>query len=151
MVGKSKGGEYEKITENLVSVFEKTKKLSSNNQIQELDLFAERLDPNAVDQLTIEVVKLENDLKKSLLHHDQAMHTEQQKTIRSSVDKAGIRPMVANRHSWFTAAYVLIFEVAEAFGYGTGANWEILTLIASPTLAWFGFRTWDKFSKQGGS
>ena len=56
-----------------------------------------------------------------------------------------------NRHSYYTMLYVCAFEVAEAFGYGTGASMELAMLIASPTLAYFGFRTFDKFSKQGAS
>jgi cytochrome c1 len=150
MIGKNKGGRYEKITESLVDVFEKNKSYPKEAQELYLNDAIQESDSSAIRELNVEVLTLENDLKKSMLEHDQVMHTEQQKTIRSSADKAGIRPKVANRHSWFTAAYVMLFEAAEAFGHGTGADWEILTLIASPTLAWFGFRTWDKFSKQGG-
>jgi hypothetical protein len=82
-------------------------------------------------------------------------HHEQQETIRTG-DTAGdeyvrrTRPKIA-RQSWAgTAIYVFTTELIQAFGHGQGADWSLAVVMLSPAAAYFGFRTWDKFSPNFG-
>ncbi|MGQ8367116.1 hypothetical protein [Glaciecola sp. 1036] len=142
-VGKSAG-----ILADAIEAFQNN---PTSNERLLLQSTIDSLDPNELSELKVELEKLEVEKKKLVLEHDETMHTQQQETIRTSQDIKGVRPAIASRHSWFTIVYIFVFELAAIFEKGSGSNWEITVLIASPTLAWFGFRTWDKFSKQGAS
>jgi hypothetical protein len=150
MFGQSKGGNTEFVAETIAEVVEKVKGLPNAEKTAKIQAVVDSLDPNEVTQLKISLAQINASREKAALDHDLGMHQAQQKTLQST-DIKGVRPAIANRHSWFTIAYIISFEALAAFGKGTGANWEIATLIAAPTLAWFGFRTWDKFSRQGSS
>jgi len=81
----------------------------------------------------------------------QSAHEQQQQTIRGGDTSADeyvrhTRPLLA-RQSWYgTIAYVLIFEGAKLFSYGTGASLEIAMVMLAPAAAYLGFRTGDKFA-----
>jgi len=149
LFGDSKGGHVQQVTDTLATVLDATQGRPAEERQAEIESQLNQLDPNIVQEVKSGLAQIEAERENNRLNHDLGMHTEQQKTIRSSQDIQGTRPAIANRHSYFTALYLFVFEGLEAFSYGTGANWEIATLLASPTLAWFGFRTWDKFSRQG--
>jgi hypothetical protein len=152
MFGQSKGGNTEFVAETIADVVERVQGEPSHPETKaaKIQAVVDSLDPAEVTQLKISLAQINASREKAVLEHDLGMHQAQQKTLQS-LDIKGVRPQIANRHSWFTIAYLIGFEGLAAFGKGTGANWEIATLIAAPTLAWFGFRTWDKFSKQGSS
>lgn len=82
----------------------------------------------------------------------QHAHQQQQETIRGgdSSDDTYVRhtrPKMA-RQSWYgTFLYVSVFEVLEAYGKGTGADWDIALILLSPAAAYLGFRTGDKFAE----
>ena len=150
LFGKSQGGNIERTTETISAVLDTIQGKPSQEQVNRLQAVVDSLPPEEVTKLKVNLEQIAAEREKNRLDYDLAMHTEQQKTIRS-VDPKGVRPETANRHSYYTMLYVCAFEVTEAFGYGTGASMELAMLIASPTLAYFGFRTFDKFSKQGAS
>lgn len=150
MFGASKGGVTETVSEKIADTVEIVNGMSTPHKEAKLQALVDSLPPEEISKLKVNLEQIAAEREKNRLDYDQAMHVEQQKTIRS-VDPKGVRPETANRHSYYTMLYVCAFEVAEAFGYGTGASMELAMLIASPTLAYFGFRTFDKFSKQGAS
>lgn len=145
MFGQSKGGNTEAVAETVADLIDSSNGKPTEAQMQAM---VKSLDPVAIKELQLGLAQIEAEREKNQLDHDLGMHKAQQATIQS-IDVKGVRPEIANRHSWFTVLYLFVFEGAAIFGKGTGANWEVATLIAAPTLAWFGFRTWDKFSKQG--
>jgi hypothetical protein len=147
LIGKATGGKTEFAAEKIAELIDGKPGKPTEASMQAM---VKSLDPLAIQELSVSLAQIEADKQKAALDHDLGMHQAQQDTIQS-VDIKGVRPEIANRHSWFTAIYLFAFEAGAAFGYGTGANWEVATLLAAPTLAWFGFRTWDKFSKQGAS
>lgn len=148
-LGDSKGGNFKTATDNLARVLDTVNGEPTQTQQQQIEAAAAQIDPAIMQEIQLELAKIEAVREQNLLTHHLGMHTQQQKTIRSSQDVSGTRPKIANRHSWITAVYIVGFEALSAFGHGSGASWEIATLLASPVLAWFGFRTWDKFSRQG--
>lgn len=89
------------------------------------------------------------------LEDQQEAHKEQQETIREG-DKATdqyvrrTRPKMAKQSWWATAAYLLIMEILQAFGHGTGANMAVAGMLASPAWAYMGFRTIDKVKGKEG-
>ena len=150
LFGKSKGGNIERTTETISAVLDTIQGKPSPDQVNRLQAVVDSLPQDEVTELKVSLEKIAAEREKNRLDYDLAMHTEQQKTIRS-VDPKGVRPETANRHSYYTMLYVCAFEIGKAFGYGDGASMELAMLIASPTLAYFGFRTFDKFSKHGAS
>lgn len=80
---------------------------------------------------------------------EQREHEQTQLTIRSGDNAESeyvrdTRPLIA-RQSWYaTMAYVFLFEGAEAFKLGTGAEWDLAGLLVSPAAVYMGFRTIDK-------
>lgn len=150
MFGASKGGLTETVTEKVAETVEAVSGMSAPQKEAKLQALVDSLPPEEVSKLKINLEQIAADREKNRLDYDLAMHTEQQKTIRSA-DPKYVRPKTANRHSYFSMLYVCAFEIAEALGYGSGASMELAMLIASPTLAYFGFRTFDKFSKHGAS
>lgn len=150
MFGASKGGVTETVSEKIAETVEAVSGMSAPQKEAKLQALVDSLPPEEVTKLKVNLEQIAAEREKNRLDYDLGMHTEQQKTIRS-VDPKGVRPETANRHSYFTMGYVCVFEIAEALGYGSGASMELAILIASPTLAYFGFRTFDKFSKHGAS
>jgi len=150
LFGKSKGGNIERTTETISAVLDTIQGKPSPEQVNRLQAVVDSLPQDEVAELKVSLEKIAAEREKNHLDYDLAMHTEQQKTIRSA-DPKYVRPKTANRHSYFSMLYVCAFEIAEALGYGSGASMELAMLIASPTLAYFGFRTFDKFSKHGAS
>lgn len=80
-----------------------------------------------------------------------AAHAEQQATIRNGDNAEDeyvrhTRPLVA-RQSWYgLVLYVVAFEGMKVYGKGDGASLELAMLIASPVLAYIGFRSmFDNF------
>lgn len=77
-------------------------------------------------------------------------YQEQQETIRAGDSAADeyvrhTRPKMA-RQSWYgTLGYVVVTELAEIAGYGTGASVEIALLLLAPAGAYLGFRSADKW------
>lgn len=75
-----------------------------------------------------------------------AAHSEQQETIRSGDNAEDqyvreTRPLLA-RQSWYGAfGFIAVAEIAKAAGYGSGASFELAALLASPALAYIGFRS----------
>lgn len=151
MFGASKGGETEQVANTIADVVDTIKGKPTESQQARLQSVVDSLPPEEVSKIQLGLAKIQAEREKNRLDYDLGMHAQQQETIRSSKDIKGIRPEIANRHSWFALAYVGVFEGLGAYGIGSGANLEIALFIAAPTLAWFGFRTWDKFSKQGAS
>lgn len=150
LFGQSKGGNTEFAAETIAEVLERVKGVPANTATAKIQSVVDSLDPTAVTELKLGLAKIQADREKAVFDHDIAMHQAQQQTLQSP-DVKGVRPQIANRHSWFTVAYYVGAEAAQLMGYGTGASMEIGIAIAAPTLAWFGFRTFDKFSKQGAS
>ncbi|WP_416305194.1 hypothetical protein [Neptunicella sp. SCSIO 80796] len=149
LFGQSKGGKTEAVAETIAGTVEAIQGKPTDQQSTKLQALIDSLDPAEVNQIRLGLAQVEAEREKARLEHDTAMHTQQQLTIRESKDIKGVRPEVANRHSWFTCGYVCVSELLSAFDIGSGANMELALAIAAPTLAWFGFRTWDKFSKHG--
>jgi len=147
MFGKSKGGNTEFAAEAIAGLIDQKNGKPNEHELQSL---VKSLDPQAIVELDLGLAKIKAEREQAAFDHDLGMHQAQQATIQS-VDVKGVRPKIADRHSCFTILYLFLFEAAAAFDKGDGANWEVATLIAAPTLAWFGFRTWDKFSKGGAS
>lgn len=151
LFGQSKGGTVESVAEIAASTMENTNNAKTPHaQEKALEAALAHAPESVLVELKMGLAEIDAKREKNVLDHDLGMHKAQQATLQSK-DIKGVRPEIASRHSWFTVAYVVLFEGASLAEYGTGANWEIATLLAAPTLAWFGFRTWDKFSKQGAS
>lgn len=146
LFGKSKGGKTEAIAEGLADTVAAAQGLPGNKQQKLVENGLQALSPAEQLEFKVSLEQIKADMQANQLQHDQAMHAQQQQTIRTSADLAGVRPSIANRHSWFTCAYFVAAELAKLAGYGSGASMEIGLAIAAPTLAWFGFRTWDKFT-----
>lgn len=150
MFGASIGGVTETVTEKIAETVEAVSAMPAPQKEAKLQALVDSLPPEEITKLKVNLEQIAAEREKNRLDYDLAMHTEQQKTIRSA-DPKYVRPKTANRHSYFCMLYVCAFEIAEAMGYGSGASMELAMLIASPTLAYFGFRTFDKFSKHGAS
>ena len=151
LFGERKGGATEKVAHTIANVVEAVNGDTSPSSVAKVKATVDSLPPEVVGEIELGLAQIEAEREKARLTHDLGMHTQQQETLRSGKEIKTFRPEIARRHSWFTVAYIFVMELLNAFDYGSGANWEIALLIASPVLAWFGFRTWDKFSKQGAS
>jgi len=151
LFGERKGGATEKVAHTIANVVEAVNGDTSPSSVAKVKATVDSLPPEVVGEIELGLAQIEAEREKARLTHDLGMHAEQQETLRSGKEIKTFRPEIARRHSWFTVAYIFVMELLNAFDYGSGANWEIALLIASPVLAWFGFRTWDKFSKQGAS
>ena len=151
LFGERKGGATEKVAHTIANVVEAVNGDTSPSSVAKVKATVDSLPPEVVGEIELGLAQIEAEREKARLTHDLGMHTQQQETLRSGKEIKTFRPEIASRHSWFTVAYIFVMELLNAFDYGSGANWEIALLIASPVLAWFGFRTWDKFSKQGAS
>lgn len=105
-----------------------------------------RADPALLLQFRTRVVELDAQLQEAELKDRQAEHREQQETIRNGDDAEDpyvrhTRPLVA-RQSWYgMALYIAAFEGLKVFDKGQGASLELAMLIASPVLAYIGFRS----------
>ena len=151
LFGERKGGTTEKVAQTIADVVEAVNGDTSPSSVAKVKATVDSLPPEVVGEIELGLAQIEAEREKARLTHDLGMHTQQQETLRSGKEIKTFRPEIAQRHSWFTVAYIFVMELLNAFDHGSGANWEIALLIASPVLAWFGFRTWDKFSKQGAS
>ena len=151
LFGERKGGTTEKVAQTIADVVEAVNGDTSPSSVAKVKATVDSLPPEVVGEIELGLAQIEAEREKARLTHDLGMHTQQQETLRSGKEIKTFRPEIARRHSWFTVAYIFVMELLNAFDHGNGANWEIALLIASPVLAWFGFRTWDKFSKQGAS
>ena len=151
LFGERKGGATEKVAHTIANVVEAVNGDTSPSSVAKVKATVDSLPPEVVGEIELGLAQIEAEREKARLTHDLGMHTQQQETLRSGKEIKTFRPEIARRHSWFTVAYIFVMELLNAFDHGNGANWEIALLIASPVLAWFGFRTWDKFSKQGAS
>jgi len=151
ILGESKGGTTEQVAHTIADVVEAVNGDTSPSSVAKVKATVDSLPPEVVGEIELGLAQIEAEREKARLAHDLGMHTQQQETLRSGKEIKTFRPEIASRHSWFTVAYIFVMELLNAFDRGNGANWEIALLIASPVLAWFGFRTWDKFSKQGAS
>lgn len=122
-------------------------------------LQALQTDPATMLKLRELAVQEESDIRAHLramaeleLKDQQEAHRQQQETIRNGDNAEDeyvrhTRPMIA-RHSWYaTCGYAVLFEVLKAFGTGTGANADIIMLLGTPTAAYLGFRSFDKFRR----
>ncbi len=150
-IGQSKGGATENVAESVADIVEVLGSNPSQTDINTAEIKLSKLPAAQLNQIHVALAKIDAEREQNKLNHDSTMHTQQQETLRSGKDIKTFRPEIASRHSWFTVLYIFLAEGAQSMGYGNGANWELAMLIASPLLAWFGFRTWDKFSKQGAS
>ena len=78
----------------------------------------------------------------------QAEQSQTQETIRSGDNAADAyvrqtRPLMA-RQSWqMTAIYVMTFSLLQAWGRGTGPDFDIVLMLMTPALAYLGLRTLD--------
>ena len=151
LFGERKGGATEKVAHTIANVVEAVNGDTSPSSVAKVKATVDSLPPEVVGEIELGLAQIEAEREKARLTHDLGMHTQQQETLRSGKEIKTFRPEIARRHSWFTVAYIFVMELLNAFDRGNGANWEIALLIASPVLAWFGFRPWDKFSKQGAS
>ena len=88
----------------------------------------------------------------------QAEQSQTQETIRSGDNAADAyvrqtRPLMA-RQSWqMTAIYVMTFSLLQAWGHGTGPDFDIVMMLMTPALAYLGLRTldgWAPYSKASG-
>lgn len=148
MLGQSKGGNVAKVTGVVADLIDSS---NGNPPPQSVQAELDKLTPAELSAISVDMARIAAEREKTRLNYDAQMHTQQQETIRSSKDLKGVRPAIADRHSWFVCVYILGAELTKALGYGTGASVELAVAIATPTLAYFGFRTWDKFSPQGAS
>ena len=64
--------------------------------------------------------------------------------MQNTISKSVMRPRLASRLVHFSMAYITIFEGLQAFGYGDGADWELLGLILTQPVAWVTGRTIEK-------
>lgn len=109
-------------------------------------------DPAQKAEAQLKLAEMAQNGELAKMADEQSAHKEQQETIRSGDNAADeyvrqTRPLMA-RQSWYGGlAYILGFEVAKLFNYGTGATFEIAMTILTPALAYMGFRSVDKFSK----
>jgi hypothetical protein len=150
LFGQSKGGKTEVVAETLADVVNAVQGKPLNEQNKSLTSAIHGLPTDILKEIELGLAKIEAERENNRMQHDLGMHQAQQSTLQSR-DIKGVRPAIASRHSWFTIGYISVMELASLFDKGSGANMEIAIAIASPTLAWFGFRTWDKFSNQGAS
>jgi hypothetical protein len=88
----------------------------------------------------------------------QAEQSQTQETIRQGDNSADAyvrqtRPLMA-RQSWqMTAIYVMTFSLLNAWGRGTGPDFDIVLMLMTPALAYLGLRTldgWAPYSKASG-
>ena len=92
------------------------------------------------------------------LADQQAEQSQTQETIRSGDNAADAyvrqtRPLMA-RQSWqMTAIYVMTVSLLQAWGRGTGPDFDIVLMLMTPALAYLGLRTldgWAPYSKASG-
>lgn len=152
MFGESKGGTTERVAHTVAEVVQAIGTNPTASQVKQLESVVNQQPSEEISKLSVELARIAAEREQNAMNYDVAMHTQQQETIRASKDVKGVRPEIANRHSWFTAVYVIGMELAHATGLTSfGASMEIAMMLAAPTLAWFGFRTFDKFSRHGAS
>ena len=119
----------------------------------------QNLPPEALIEL--EKIKVELEREKTrrqelTLGDKQAEHHETQVTIREG-DKAEdeyvrrTRPYGCRLGLYAAIGYVFIFEALQAFGKGTGADWQIAAGFMAPFMTYLGWRTADKFRKTKGT
>jgi hypothetical protein len=149
MIGGSQGGNVETATSAVADVLDVIQGKPTPQQLETLEAKVNSIPPDVQATITVELARIEAEREQNRLNYDLGMHESQQKTIRTSPDVSGMRPRTAERAFYLTFLYVVGFEAGEAFGYGLGASFELAGLFISPTLAYFGFRTFDRFSKQG--
>lgn len=112
-----------------------------------------KANPAMALQFKTAVMANETELSRMAYADKQAEHAEQQETIRGG-DNANdeyvrtTRPRIV-RQSWYAFVfYVFITEILNRLDASVdGANWEIAITLLTPTLAYFGFRTGDKFAQ----
>lgn len=150
LFGDSQNDTCKTIAHTIADVVSRMPSKPSLSDQTKLKSLLDSFDPEDIKILQLGLATIASERENHRFNYDLAMHEAQQKTLKS-IDIKGIRPEIANRHSWFTVGYIVIAELLQTLGFSTGANQEIVLAIAAPTLAWFGFRTWDKFSKQGAS
>jgi hypothetical protein len=111
-------------------------------------------DPTALVELQkikVELEKEQNRRRELETADLQAEQATTQQTIREGDANKDeyvrhTRPLMA-RQSWqVSAIYVVLFSVLQAFGYGTGADFDMVLLLLTPAWAYLGLRTLDGFA-----
>ena len=157
MIGETRGGTNAvNVAHTLADAVEAFTGKSNSAESAKLQALADSLPPDEVFSLKVALDEIAAERENQKLKHDLGMHQAQQTTIQNGDNSqdsyvSHTRPKVARQSFWATAAYTIVFELLGAFDKGPGANLELGFLLASPMLAYYGFRTWDKFSKQGAS
>ncbi len=157
-LGSAKGGKTKQVTDVLSNVIDAVQGKRPDQQLSAV--------ANTIDNLTGEerkaLAEIERDLKQIETQREQnqyqyniAMHNAQQKTIQNGDNSQGeytrqTRPKMARFSGYIGSAYVIGMEVLSIALNGTGANWQLATLLFSPLLAYMGFRTFDAFSPYKG-
>lgn len=113
---------------------------------------------NLPPETQVELEKLKGELEKEItrrqeltLADKQAEQHETQETIRAGDTAADeyvrhTRPMMARRSFWMMVCYVIGMEGLKAFGYGSGADWQLAMTLGAPCGAYLGLRTIDGFA-----
>lgn len=121
----------------------------------------------ALQELEIEIQKLDNQRIKDAQVHEQTFFVEAQKTARVE-QKHGdtyvkhTRPKMARWAGIAGTTYVFLFELLAAISriiaqlipsatevVLSGARWDIALMLYTPLLSYMGVRTIDRFSKKG--
>lgn len=109
-------------------------------------------------KLQVELEKEATRRQELELADKQANQEETQATIRQGDQNQDeyvrrTRPLMA-RQSWqATAIYVFTMSLLQAFGHGSGADFEMAMMMLTPSLAYLGLRTldgWAPYSKASG-
>lgn len=113
---------------------------------------------NLPPETQVELEKLKVELEKEItrrqeltLADKQAEQHETQETIRAGDTATDeyvrhTRPMMARRSFWMMVCYVIGMEGLKAFGYGSGADWQLAMTLGAPCGAYLGLRTIDGFA-----
>ncbi len=111
-----------------------------------------------LEQLKVELEKeqtrrqeLDNQRFNMQLSDQQSSHHETQETIRNGDNAADeevrrTRPMMARLALYGAMSYAIGFELAEAFGHGKGAEFDLLFYLLTPVWTYMGARTIDGFA-----
>ncbi|EAQ65967.1 hypothetical protein MED121_02110 [Marinomonas sp. MED121] len=102
-----------------------------------------------LEQLKVELEKEKTKREELYLQDQQAEHHETQTTIRAG-DIAHdeyvrrTRPLGCRISLYFALGYIFLFEGLAAIDKGTGANWELASMMIAPFMTYLGWRALDK-------
>lgn len=157
-VGELLGKDSKKTADKVASILDSAKTNTEAEQLLELQLreldIAEK---NALMQLHVKILELENDRVSSQLNHELGIYSQSQNTARTEQEHGDAyvkhtRPKMARMSGYAGTAYILLMEAAQTLAVFSsktlpGADWQLAAALYGPLISYMGMRTVDAFSK----